>query len=369
MRALLILLLTAFLLPAASLNDVYKSGKIVIDTKSALAKEADLTGYDIIIPLNSSEVLISQTKGKNVKVVNIESGKVSKSFTVKNRAYDLAPNNQLVCGDGTFGKIYLYDLATTKLLKTIKVDYMFSNLLALDNNTIVINAGLCVKNGWKSVIIKKDLTTLKEIQLNNFVADINAHSVVFTNGKSAFSINTPYSKDEFYLDKLQNKQFIVGRHLENRASIYNSTGNLLTNLSFDFERKKISEDKKQEFKQKAISTTNDHDFFKSLNIDPDEAKNRINNEFKVPDYLPYYYNMIIDSDNNILLFVYTDNDTSVFKAFAYDNNSKLIGDVEIEKNGYKINMNPKLANLIFVKNSIVMFVEKDGKNSLIRLNL
>jgi len=90
---------------------------------------------------------------------------------------------------------------------------------------------------------------------------------------------------------------------------------------------------------------------------------------KFPEFLPYTYNVMVDSDKNLLVFTYTDNkDGHTFQAYRMTPSGQLIGKVDLVSDKYDLNLNPSAGAVKFAGGYIYAIVTpKDTPNGPVRL--
>jgi hypothetical protein len=93
---------------------------------------------------------------------------------------------------------------------------------------------------------------------------------------------------------------------------------------------------------------------------------------KFPEHMPYYYNLIVDSDGNILIFFYTKTN-DIYRFQVYSPDGAYICESAIDPGEYKLKVYRNLIPIAFFKGDLFAFVSgKDNPSvppRLIKVNL
>jgi hypothetical protein len=70
--------------------------------------------------------------------------------------------------------------------------------------------------------------------------------------------------------------------------------------------------------------------------------------------MPYYYNILVDSDGNILVFRFVDEDVDhKFSVYSYNSNGNRIADTNLELEGYKLGLHYRFEEIAFFNGKII----------------
>ena len=93
---------------------------------------------------------------------------------------------------------------------------------------------------------------------------------------------------------------------------------------------------------------------------------------KFPEHMPYYYNLIVDSDGNILIFLYTETN-DIYRFQVYSPDGTYICESAIDPGEYKLKVYRNLIPIALFKGDLFAVVsEKDNPSvppRLIKVNL
>jgi hypothetical protein len=93
---------------------------------------------------------------------------------------------------------------------------------------------------------------------------------------------------------------------------------------------------------------------------------------KFPEHMPYYYNLIVDSDGNILIFLYTETN-DIYRFQVYSPDGTYICESAIDPGEFKLKVYRNLIPLAFSNGDLFAVVsEKDDPSvppRLIKVNL
>jgi len=84
---------------------------------------------------------------------------------------------------------------------------------------------------------------------------------------------------------------------------------------------------------------------------------QVNEKGFFPEHLPYFYNLIVDRQNNLLFFIYT-NDDKDYAFRAYTTDGKFLGESEFKIEGYDLLANENA--FIFKNNYLYTIALKKG---------
>ena len=78
---------------------------------------------------------------------------------------------------------------------------------------------------------------------------------------------------------------------------------------------------------------------------------------------------MIDSDDNVILFTFTDDESTKMKAYVFSSKEQKFIDLQLDKDEYDLNLNTHNNNLVFNGNSIFSIVKEGEVRKLIRVDL
>lgn len=292
----------------ADLIDVYKKGeiKIVPDPEFGKNTDWDLLFYKGIAGISFDPNGCFFVSGRGLhEIFKFDSnGNLVKSFGQKGqgpgdfispRCLSILDNKYLVIGEYALNrKISLFDL-DGEFKKVVRTDYYAYDSVALENNKIAI-LSKSVSNTDKEFITTcysifiKDIVNGKDFKVISF--DEKKPNIYKREG-SVIVPGTYYGN--VYLVKIDNTKFLVGFSEIPDISIYSVDGKKLYSFEVKFESKKVTENIKKKF----FSFVAEERKIKIL--DTNKFMKKMEQQVIFPEYTPYYSEIRVDSDHNILV--------------------------------------------------------------------
>ncbi len=332
-------------------------------------------------------------------------------------------NLYLITSDGQ-GRIQFFDF-TGNLWKLVSVDYSVRSVIPLENNKIAILGFVVTTNGWKDIISIKDLVSNNEkiiwsketneedvegksIKIRISRDEINKKifeeriltklddkskslissyyklndsqsKYILDSSKASknirelysllgmagywtgiFTYSNPLTKEEYILKKLLDGNLILGITTSPELYIISPEGNQIRTIQTGIEPVRITENDKELFYQNTLNS------LKKDGFDPSYAE-KIKEDGFFPENLPYYYDMVTDSNGNLLLFTYTEEKPEYrFSVLTISPDKKIIGNCLLDSNEYLINLSPLINNKTIVNNSIYFIagISNNNKKSI-----
>jgi len=363
------------------LNDLYKTGKIILEQDKDFAKEMDWNKIfpDLKAEFNEKHVETDKSIAiapdgsifvTNYNTYNIHKfssdGKFLFSFGKKGSAEGNFINRPtlggVVGGKYVFtheynGHIKLFSLDGT-YIKTIILDYMPLKALALTSNKIAVIGHVPMENNVRNVVTLIDPETGNKQIIKRF-DDIWQNNTLLTISKNKYlySFSPSFTSVDIIVRTLPNGNFIIG--INNRKTIeeYSPDGKLVNSFDLDFSPLPYPSELKEEFIKTQEQKVTEGKFSKE-DIAP------IYNENFFPKNMPYYYNILVDSDGNILVFRFVDEDVDhKFSVYSLNSNGNRIADTNLEIEGYKLGLHYRFEEIVFFKGKIIGLL-----NSSIKIN-
>ena len=340
MKSFLLLLIFTTTLFSADIIEHYNSGKISLKENKVLLSGNKLGDFNIVQRFGDDKLILSQSKGGKSKVIN-KDGEVLNEYQLRGRYYSSSSSFHIF-GKGAFGKIYFYDL-DMNYLKTIEVNYTFDDVFCFDDDKIVIDASVPYSDKTKDVTIIKDLNTLKEKQLEPLFTGYRENTIYVKIGMQTVVLGTPFSRNNYIIEKLDQQHFIIGKSKDNSISVYNINGKEVDSIELSYETLTYTHSKKEEYIESVLNgrKVGDKIFYlhERAGITKDSLERKIRTEMVFPSKVPYFYNILTDEDKNLILFTYTLDKSTAMKVYIYNQKEGKFIDLQLEKNDYSLNMN------------------------------
>ncbi len=313
-----------------------------------------------------------------------QKGKKNGLFYRRPEVFTTLPNGDPIV-KGWHGGLYLFD-GEGQFKYSIKLDYGEQDVVALTDTKIAIS-GFVVYKGSKNKyrVAIRDLQSGKEQEIVARFKDFAKQHVSVTvkrpirlkSGEKKdhpFMISTGFhgARLNSYIRKIGKQNLLVGFDDSPELSVFSPEGRLIRKINMEIDRVPISEGDKQKYMeslQKPIKTYINDD--KKGEADPEISRKLIEKikgkrDFFSP-FMPYYYYLLVDSDNNILVFPYGNGSAGrLFK--VYSETGKFIGDCRMILDDYRMRLNPRSRKLQFHNGSLYgVFEKKDSAGVPIRL--
>lgn len=268
-------------------------------------------------------------------------------------------------------------------IKTLSLDFSSAICITLKNNKIAVFGYIPWKNRHtKRVIMIKDFISGDEIVIwSEIVNNKRGNMVVNLNDGSKMNLSIPGSSPIPRMAASKSGNLIIAFPDDGHITIYTPEGEELSSFKLNIKAIKIEQDDIDEYYHAGKSRI--ANFEKRLNeagnFDDAEIKDMVS-QYKIqigklkdqniyPDHLPYFTNLMVDSDGNILVFQYTEKKnkkTNQFSVYSYDLNGKYLNSSSFVSDDYKLSFS--WHSFIFQGNYIYNVAEKkEGSGNLMRL--
>jgi hypothetical protein len=301
------------------------------------------------------------------------------------------------------GRMHFFDL-NGNWVKTISLKYMPLNTYPLKGGRIAIVGFSVGKQNRTSVRILNfsngvEREVFSEIDTKRDEASIiitpNTRGEIDSDGKyhvaktykpPVIGCSLPFSDDMYYrvrVSAASDGTLIVANPSNGQITVYNQQGQKIKQFSADIKPEVISKEDREEYYQKAAKDLKklEEDMQKS---DKDKAFRdeyiyqckaqlyKFRDPASYPEHLPYFSEMMVDEDNNILLFRFTRAEGSnKFDVYTYDHKGVRIASSSFVSDSYELKINPAVFR--FHNRCIYSYVrKKDAGNSgyeLVKFNL
>ncbi|MEI7662612.1 MAG: hypothetical protein WCK34_10450 [Bacteroidota bacterium] len=394
----LVISLMAMSIYGQKLLDIYKKGTVRLIPDTEYGKGNDWnkvfkTYYDTIYgtPMGGRKSLVVMPDGS--VVVNHRyrnyysrfspSGKFEKEFCVTSQKglpfreiteIEGVVNNTFFTLPDNTGNALCFDF-NGRYVKTLKLDYMVSQMVPLPNGKIAVVGWVIKKNSFCDfvAIVNYPDNSQKIIWQNNLAkpetgssSRLFTYSYTFTNGKSISFSTMPYMNTaglssppriDCVADKL-----IVSIPGTGEILTFSTAGELLTKSRINWTPGTISVDEQKEIQQKAI----DNYRHKKIPVNtglasPDEIKTADNHILQLmqsdlgritqPIPIPAFSTILRDSDGNLLYFEYPKKENAnKFNVWICEKNGRFVCQSSFMCEEYELNINP--SKMIFRDGSI-----------------
>jgi hypothetical protein len=346
---LIFLLLSSALLTPNGWEDVYKKGPIKLNLDPEFGKDTDwetlfFDGKKQIAVAPDGSVFATDVGKDKIYKFN-KNGKLLKAFGKRGQGpgdviqpgnISILDNRCVVVKEGGLNSRFsLFDL-DGRFLDIVKTPHYCQDSIALKNNKIAYTTNITGEKDNKET-------------LNVYIIDIKTKKSTlvasFTQRRLKSRISIHSLEPKVIINHTIDRNLIVGFNMEPEISLYDPVGKKLKSFKMNAQRKKVTEEKKEKIYQKMLETIG-----KKPGIKKHFLNHLKNSPELFPEFLPYFCNMAIDPDGNILIFNedQTGNSKNVVFQF-YSSRGEYLGQSRIDYGQYRLHNN---FQFIFAEDSL-----------------
>ena len=370
------LLVCCFL--SGSLTDFYKKGLIKLEAEPNFGRETDWNTllYDFRFDLLYSpqgDLFVAFSPNHCIYKFNPEGKYVTKFGQKGQGPGDFYYPGDLSILDGRH--LVIGEYATARRISLFDFDGNFIKLLKTENSSFYSTA---LKNGkiaytthkygprenfsqkLTTAIIIKDVKTSREKAVDEINRE-RKHTVL----EGGIRFVSVVESGEVIITQTKGGNLLVGLTTSPELKIYSPEGELLQAFRLKMNPIPVTRDYMRKYKESIIRNWEEQ----KLNKRMIEAvkKSSLDNVFD--EYVPFYKEILVDSEGNILIFKYTDCFGACLEIFqVYSPEGQYICDVTIENGIYDFQIDRRFKNIIFTSQAIYgLFPLKDSEDFEMRL--
>jgi len=268
-------------------------------------------------------------------------------------------------------------------IKTLSLDFSPANCRSLENNKIAVFGYIPWKNRHsKRIIIIKDFISGEEIVIwSQIVNNKRGNMVVNLNDGSKMNLSIPGSSPIPRMATSKSGNLIIAFPDDGHVSVYSPEGIEIKSFQLKIEAVKIAQEDIDEYYNAGKSNVGRFEkrLKESGNFSNEEIEDMVS-QYKVqleklrdknvyPDHLPYFTNIIVDSEGNLLVFEYTERKhkaSNKFRVYSYNLKGEFLNSSSFVSDEYKLRFSSH--SFIFHNNYIYNVAEKkQGSGNLMRL--
>ena len=372
------LLLHGFLYP--QLKTLYKSGTIKLEAEKTFASQTDWESlfydmYKSIVLGPDGSVFISNSRQHTIFKFS-PSGKLMARFGRNGQGpgdlyfpheISVLDEKYLVVGEyATARRISLFDLEG-KFKKVLRTPRNCFSPMALKENRIAYLSFMSKNDKFEEVNVWiRDVTTGKEVSVTS--AEFSRRNLI--RAKNNYTISFESHLGELIIARTEDGNLLVGISNTPDIDIYSPQGKRLRSFRLNIKPDPVTSRYIKEFKQAYIDEVSE---IKAARPYIETIK-KASFEKGFDRYLPYYRNILVDSDGSILVFNWLDCVTHCLKKFqVYSPEGKFISEVFLDEGKFAVDINHLWQQLLFSSRGIFAYVQlKDSIDispRLIRVNV
>jgi hypothetical protein len=260
------------------------------------------------------------------------------------------------------GRIGVYDLEGNPV-KLIKIDYCIVDCVALKDSKIAILGSVAMGNGKSKMLIAvKDIQTEKENHITFFMENPSENTISVQKDIYTISFGGPFDRLSTFIRRTRKGNLLVGRANSPKITVYSPEGRTVTSFDLTITPIEITEKDKQEYIEGLKKSVKKLELSEETILGAMRAKPNF-----FPPVTPLYYQMMVDSEDNLLVFIYTtDKERHVFQVYSPE--GRYVCNTVLNPGDYSLQLNPHLNTMGFLNGDLYgLFQLKTGMDAPLRL--
>jgi len=372
----LLLLIVCFL--DASLLDFYKKGQIKLEADPHFGQQADQseplydTRCDFLRALNGS-FFIAVTTEHCLYRYSAEGKFIDKHGQKGEGPGDLYFPGDLSVLDGRY--IVIGEYATSRRVSLFDLEGNFIKLLKTDRNaftTVALSENKIAYTTYKygpmknqiqeftTILIIKDVETGEEKVIDECQSQ---RKFIRVGGGGSYVMNT--GAGEMLITQTKDGNLVVGVTTSNELKIFSPEGKFFRSFILKMEPVQVTRDYIQRYKESRIQDLEERGVRQSA-ID---AIKKTPYEDMFGKYLPYFKDVLVDSEGNILICKKTDCIGDCNEVFqVYSPEGKYVCEMTIDSGIYDLTIDRRFKNIVFADDAVYgLFSLKESEESALQL--
>ena len=241
-------------------------------------------------------------------------------------------NNKLLVVNDAQGRINFFDL-DGNFVKLIALDFVPMDIFPLKSGNLVV-WGIVPMSGCrhKNVIAELNYESGKYSIIYEETESNSQPGIIQTKKDGVLiSFAAPYVRNQQMVRVISNDRILLADNTSKAVTIFSKENGRYRESSFDLqmEQLKVGAEEKQAYYE---------NFKKQLGKDGLDVSlaEKVKAPGFYPDHLPYFYNIILDEQNNALFFIYTNKPSEDYAFQAYTGEGEFLGQSAFEIEGYEL---------------------------------
>ena len=413
-KALKIAIILGVLLPAIAsaqtLLDTYKSGKVQLVPDPTFGQHVD---WDTVFE-SYNDTLYGRWRGNDKSLTVLPDGSVVVSHTYRDfytrfdangrfveefgvkrpdgghyrslrHVQGVLKNNVLYSGLDNMGNMLCFDLRGN-LIKTLQMDYMARQIIALPDNNLALVGWVLWSDRVREFVAFIDYETNEEkiiwdhFDPRRFGAGTHRFNYMynFKDGGSISFTTMPFTKALGLSQPPQiasvGNMLVVTIPSTGEIRKYDLDGNFVSTQKISWSKGYISVEEQREIQEKAIARYHamSNPVFASFASEEENiaARDYFISEMekdlqriKDPIPMPYFANLIKDSDDNLLFFEFPKEEgANAFNVWIYKNGGEFVARSSFTTEGYKLEIKP--SKMVFHNGYLYALVTKENARGI-----
>ena len=410
----LLMLFVSLAISAQQLSTIYKSGEIKLVPDASYAKNVnwdkqfsdfDQTAWgktvglykQIVVAPDGSVFMSHHTRhsiskfdknGNFVKEFGKKGGKSPADFIYMPSVQGIL-DGKYIYTTAVDGRVHFFDL-NGNWVKTIRLKYMPLGSMPMKGGKIAILGHVPSGNGAKHIISLLNYSDEKEKIISSTFEPYTSsdkNSIKITpyfykdkNGKEQhigqwFSCSLPFSHSSYYRVRFATNSagnLVAAYPSIGEIAVFDNTGKKLRQFKADQKPEVITREDREDYYQNAAKDmkrleenvakmTKDKEYWDSYVAQYKQQLEKFRDPANYPANLPYFSEMMVDSENNILLFRFTrEEGSNKFDVYTYNSTGSKIATTSFITDKYDLKINPavfrfhngSIYSILKVKNAV-----------------
>ncbi len=337
------------------------------ESQTNAAEKAGLMKQVLVGP--DEQIFISDRNTFTITILD-KTGRVVKTFGKKggnpgefanNQDLDGILNDKLLVVSDNQGRINFFDLQGN-FVHLITIDFMPLGVYPLKSGNLIVWGHVPVAgNQSKSVLAEVEYTSGRyKVFYENVKPNERPSIITVPKDKNLIAFGAPYSAGREMIRVTSDDRVILADNSSNKIALYTKIAGKYQKSEFTINTEpiKIGEQEKEEYYQKLKER------LQKNGMDVSYAE-KAKAEGFFPEYLPYFYNLVLDDKNNSLFFIYTNQKNEDYAFQAYSIDGKFLGKSEFKIEGYDLLSN--MRSFKFTDGFVYTIALKKGEESPLRI--
>lgn len=281
------------------------------------------------------------------------------------------------------GRMMFFDL-DGKFIKMMRLDYMPLNTVPLKNGKVAIQGHVPWKGRQsRKIIAIRDINSGEEKIIVSQFESYDSKQTVKVNmpPKGMMSWTAPFTHPSYTRDRIERTNdgnLLVASPVDGKVTIFSETGEKLETFSLKIDPLKISAEKKEEYHQNALKNFErfKKNMAKAMQKQPEykekyqqaireyeKGVERFNEPGFMPDVMPLFSSIMIDTDNNLLVFEYTrEKGSNSFHVYTFNPTGRHVATSSFSSDEYQLDISS--SQMVFNNQSIIAVVHKKADEEM-----
>jgi len=386
-----LLVLTFGLAQAQTLDRIYRQGTVTLRSDAAFAstyeqQRAAGRTFGSICVGDDGSIFASDRESYRICRFNSDGSFVREFGSEGNRPGQFLSrptvrtvvDGRYVLASEANGRLTLYDMNGT-FYKRIDLDYMPLDCVALDGGKVAVLGHVPYGGGKVRYMVSIiDIKTEHESIIWSQICQRRLSedpSVVSINlGEHTILLSPPFSGSDHFIQATSRGHVVVGSNDSDTVRVYAPDGALLQEFSLGIDPLPITAKDRTEYmeglRESLLKVRTDlgvldsaADGSSGMHLEPQIVDSLVHG-LVFPDHLPYYYNLLMDSEDNLLAAVYTrDEDDHTVRAFSIYPRPELVGQAVFSGDEYDISLSPRSKEIQFHEGALYGVLPSRGGGS------